>query len=315
MAEKLGDEEVVVSALQSIGIARARAGELDAGIALLERAAEIALTGNNPDAARALNNLATLVLDRSLPRANDIWLEGKAVAERLGNATVGRYIDGVLVWVAHDGGRWDEALSAADAFIEQCRAGSPHYLESGCHATRAWILLARDDAEGALSATARALELARPAEDPQALLPALSTAVRVHAELGRDADARSAADEMLSFYRRGIAMSTIRLSLYSGQLGRRDELRAALTSLPVSLYADVARMIVDGDFVRAADILAEVGDVSGEADVRLHAAGALVEAGRRADADVELHRALAFFRSVGASRYVRQGEALLAATA
>ena len=50
-------------------------------------------------------------------------------------------------------------------------------------------------------------------------------------------------------------------------------------------------------------------------DSRLRAARALVDENRRAEADAQLHRALAFYRSVGATRYIREGEALLAATA
>ena len=38
-------------------------------------------------------------------------------------------------------------------------------------------------------------------------------------------------------------------------------------------------------------------------------------AGRRAEADVQLERALAFYRSVGATAYVREAEALFAASA
>jgi hypothetical protein len=37
--------------------------------------------------------------------------------------------------------------------------------------------------------------------------------------------------------------------------------------------------------------------------------------GRRREADEQLRSALAFYRSVGATRYIRQGEALLAASA
>jgi hypothetical protein len=40
-----------------------------------------------------------------------------------------------------------------------------------------------------------------------------------------------------------------------------------------------------------------------------------VREGRRAEADAELKRSLAFWRSVGATAYVREGEALLAASA
>jgi hypothetical protein len=41
----------------------------------------------------------------------------------------------------------------------------------------------------------------------------------------------------------------------------------------------------------------------------------LIEQDRRAEADVELQRALAFYRSVGATRYIRQAEGLLAESA
>ena len=49
--------------------------------------------------------------------------------------------------------------------------------------------------------------------------------------------------------------------------------------------------------------------------MRLRAAESLVAQGRRAEADVQLQKALAFYRSVGATRFIREGEALLAATA
>jgi hypothetical protein len=52
-----------------------------------------------------------------------------------------------------------------------------------------------------------------------------------------------------------------------------------------------------------------------EAHARLRAVEHLRAEGRHADADEQLERALTFWRSVGATRYVRRGEALLAATA
>jgi hypothetical protein len=45
------------------------------------------------------------------------------------------------------------------------------------------------------------------------------------------------------------------------------------------------------------------------------AAEELIEAGHRAAGEAELQRALAFYRKVGATRYIQQGEALLAASA
>jgi hypothetical protein len=44
-------------------------------------------------------------------------------------------------------------------------------------------------------------------------------------------------------------------------------------------------------------------------------AASLVEPQRRPEADIECQGALTFYREVGATRYIRQGEALLAASA
>jgi hypothetical protein len=58
-----------------------------------------------------------------------------------------------------------------------------------------------------------------------------------------------------------------------------------------------------------------MGAATEEAYARLTASRVFVEQGRRAEADAQLQRALAFYRTVGASRYVREGEVLLAASA
>ena len=71
----------------------------------------------------------------------------------------------------------------------------------------------------------------------------------------------------------------------------------------------------EGRVPTAADVCAEMGLTTDEAQDRLAAARLLVAQGRRAEADEQLRRALAFYRSVGASRYVREGESLLAASA
>jgi hypothetical protein len=55
-----------------------------------------------------------------------------------------------------------------------------------------------------------------------------------------------------------------------------------------------------------------IGSRVDEALARLRAAELL---GRGSEADVQLQKALAFWRSVGATRYIREGETLLAASA
>ena len=52
-----------------------------------------------------------------------------------------------------------------------------------------------------------------------------------------------------------------------------------------------------------------------QAEARLRAAERLVGEGRRAEGDEQVDRALAFYRSVGATYFVRECEALLATPA
>jgi hypothetical protein len=80
-------------------------------------------------------------------------------------------------------------------------------------------------------------------------------------------------------------------------------------------WLDAARAYGSGAFEEAADIYVEIGSVPDEAYARLRAAEALIEAGRRVEADAQLQRALAFYRSVGATAYITEGESLFAASA
>ena len=76
-----------------------------------------------------------------------------------------------------------------------------------------------------------------------------------------------------------------------------------------------AEAVLDGRWVDAADAYDEIGTRPFAALAALRATQTLVEQGRRAEADEQLLRALAFYRSVGATRYIREGESLLAASA
>ncbi len=82
-----------------------------------------------------------------------------------------------------------------------------------------------------------------------------------------------------------------------------------------SPWLDAAQAVAASDFRQAADVMAGIGSVPFEMFYRLRSAEALVAEGRRAEADEQLRPALAFYRGVGATGYVREGEALLAASA
>ena len=77
----------------------------------------------------------------------------------------------------------------------------------------------------------------------------------------------------------------------------------------------VGRALADHEFMPAAESLDSMGTARSAALTRLHAAQQLLKTGRTADADDQLRRALSFFRSVGATRFISEGQALLAQSA
>jgi hypothetical protein len=76
-----------------------------------------------------------------------------------------------------------------------------------------------------------------------------------------------------------------------------------------------AEAIARGRLGDAAELLGRTELASEEAYARLRAAEQLASEGRHAEAQTHLTRALAFYRSVGATAYVHRGEALLPASA
>ncbi len=78
-------------------------------------------------------------------------------------------------------------------------------------------------------------------------------------------------------------------------------------------WAEAASSYFAGDFARAADRYEEIGSLSDEAEARLRAAKSLMASGNGAEGEIQLERALGFYRPVGATRFIREGEALLAA--
>jgi hypothetical protein len=98
-------------------------------------------------------------------------------------------------------------------------------------------------------------------------------------------------------------------------LGLQDAFLPLLEASTATPWVQAASAICSGELRRATDLLDEIGYRTGEAYARLREAKQLVEEGRHAEADMELSRALAFYREVGATTYVREGEALLAESA
>ena len=102
---------------------------------------------------------------------------------------------------------------------------------------------------------------------------------------------------------------------YAEHLGVREELREIVAAASSNAWNDTALLSLDLDFSRAAEIFASMPSPTLEAWQRKSAGEHLIQSGRRTEGEAELEKALAFYRSVGATFYIQRGEALLAKTA
>jgi hypothetical protein len=246
-----------------------------------------------------------------LAPAVPLWRDALSEAEQYGQSGFARWFRAVPVNTEYEFGAWDDAMKRADAFIGEVEAGSPHYLAGTCHYYRASIRLARGDDEGAIADAEQALALTERIEDPQALYPAAAIAAHIARELG-DARPIPSVEQFLDAVRsgRGLGFGLAFVHVLSWSLtplGRGQELASALEQFGQNPWARAAGAFACGDPVGAADLLGEIGAVCSEAFCRLVAA-------REGDL-AQLEPALAFYRSVGAMRYVRECELLLPATA
>jgi hypothetical protein len=97
--------------------------------------------------------------------------------------------------------------------------------------------------------------------------------------------------------------------------GRGEELAKLLGRYERWPWARAARAYCEWRPLEAAEICATIGALPIEAYTRLRAAEQLVAGGRGAEANDQVRRALAFYRSVGATAFVRRAETLLPASA
>jgi tetratricopeptide (TPR) repeat protein len=323
MAEELGLDELRTAALINIGSARGGMGD-PGGLSDLEHAVHLAAEANAiRELIRAHNNLGSIcVMHGELGRARAEFMETRRLAVHYGHRGFVRFIDGgpgISMYYAT--GQWDTALEHADAFAAEVESGSPHYQASIAYVTRALIRFARGDDAGALADAQQSVEAVQPISDPQLVHTALALVAVVFLSLGEEVRARETLDVVLDGLGQvgELAFAATEFHYVAWvalRFGREADIARVLAREKFALpWLRVAQVVVAGEFSEAADLLAAMESPTQEAFYRLRAAEQLVAEGRRAEADQELQAALAFYRSVGATRHVREGEALLAASA
>lgn len=258
--------------------------------------------------------MAVPVGDGGLLRAEELHAESARLAERFGDGQGLRVVRGVTIWLDWARGRWDDALENANGFVAECEAGSPHVQESYVRLHRASIRLGQGDTEGALADHARTLALARERKDPARLAAVAAVSAGNYAELGRWDDARRLVHELIPVIRAhpGAAGLESMVAPHAGRLGVREELREIVETAPPSAWNDASLLSLDLDFRGAAEVFAAMPSPTLEAWQRRSAGAHLIEAGRHAEGEAELQKALAFYRSVGATFFIKRAEDLLA---
>jgi class 3 adenylate cyclase/tetratricopeptide (TPR) repeat protein len=316
MAEELGLDDVKAAVLNNLGTARFALGD-GSGLDDLSEAIRVATAANAPfELCRAKGNLAAnLWVDGKLAEAVDVWEETGADAARYGQLSFQRWVAGVLLVPYYMLGRWEELAEKADAFIAELEAGRPHYLASQAYSARALARFARGEDAEALADCDLALIAGKRAGDNQAVLPTLSRLAHIRLGLGDHAGAADATDTFLDAVKEeriGFASSSLHeLAWTLTPLGRGQELADAISGRS-DPWSRAATAYAQADPVSAADVMGGIGARAEEAYARLAAGRLFMEQGRRDDADAQLDQALAFYRRVGATRYLEETEALRA---
>ena len=315
MAEELELEELSADVRITVGSARVPLGEID-GIHDIEEGIRIARAGGfGRTLVRGCVNASALVWNLGdVRRSNEYQTAAHAAAIEIGHAESIRWTRAEIANLSFWSGRWAEAERTADEIIAELGSRPAHYLDATAHAVRAEMRLARGDVAGARADAAWQLEFARGAADPQLFLPALSGSARVLQGAGDVAASRALIDELLALQTEETAMllgTYFEAAIVLAEQCDAERLgRLAGGSLVETPWHAAATLLAEGTLDRAADLLGEIGVPANEAYVRTLAA----ERGGP-DAEAQAARALAFWRSVGATAYARRCETLLPATA
>jgi len=315
IADELSLGELKAHALNTIGMARVLLDDAG-GIGELEQSLRVALEHGSPfEIARVYNNLgaAYMRLGR-LEGASSAAVARLELAERFGLARSSAEVD--VAGTDFVCGCWEQAGQRIADLLASGQA--PPFSEHILHGLAALLRLARDDIAGAASECERALGLVRAQQQTVGVLSDLRTLLCVRAQIamaeGRRATANELADAALSLSGQHLdEWAAVELALLLTDLGRSgDVLVEEANSRPADPWFRIAAAIVCGDLGHAADRLAEMGASPFEAAVRLRLAAGLMAEDLRPEADEQLHKALAFYHAVGATRYIRAAEALLA---
>jgi tetratricopeptide (TPR) repeat protein len=302
--------ELRARAFDLIGTCRVAQGEED-GMKDQRRAIEIARDGGAVfQLATAQNNLGVSIVELGLLKQFDQNLEERreTIEQRGSTAGTRAWFFAAQANANYFAGRWDAALVWADRILGELQEGESHYLEPDVRPVRAEIEFARDKPSEALAEAERGVVVASRSRDAQTMAGSLCVQAFLLLASGRPEMAATAFEQILNLGHGAapglnVSGGLPHFAWLGVDLDRRAEAEAVVKPSEAPRWKAAAAAILAGDALRAADLLGEIGHRPAEAYARLRAGGEQVNV------------ALDFYRSVGATRYIREAESQLAASA
>jgi tetratricopeptide (TPR) repeat protein len=293
-----------------IGTSRVMLGD-ERGIDDERRAVEIAREGRAVfELDRALHNHggSLVTLGRLKQLEENLEERRRSFEEFGGTVDASMHILAAEAFAHYVAGRWDSALDQIDSYLADLEQRAAYHLESEVRFIRALIELARDRVAQARTDIDQAIAVALRAGDPQAVAPSLCCRASILLADGQTAAAHEDFEQLLPLGERladGLNTNAVmpQFTWLAVDLRCQGDAEPVIASNRSPRWAAAARAILAGDATTAADLLAEIGHRPAEAYARLRAGGN------------QLGQALGFYRSVGATRYIREAESALAAPA
>jgi class 3 adenylate cyclase/tetratricopeptide (TPR) repeat protein len=315
LAAEIGDDEIRADALVTRGVVMATEGDL-AGIDMIEAALELVGHRGKVASRGYVNLFVALVTAGDARKARSALEQGLERAEREGDEQGAWFIRGNLLGQLYSVGDWAGALEIVQMFLDHPDQGG--YQLNAARDVRGRILEARGEPDIALAEIYAVVEFAREIQDPQVLWPSLI----VFAWLARRRGLFEESAEALAEVVEAIATSEspgdaqewhIELALELEAIDRHADALEIAQRLPAGAWHDATMATVERRYVEAADILASIGEQALQAQLRLCAARRLVADGRLVEAHEQLERARVFWRTVGATAFMRDADELLVA--
>jgi tetratricopeptide (TPR) repeat protein len=311
VVEEIGADKELGFALWCSGTARIELGDLD-GVEEAESALALERELRSPFATEMASHIAVTLFDLGrLSRGFELIAEAHENATRLGSPWM-EQLDVLHMHEHYWKGNWDDAVRLADETLGNMGPVRARIVRSQIRLARGRVQEAADDARDAL-------EIGRAAGHLKSLHSALAVHARTSLTAGSRPVALAAVDELLERFvaegPQGLSGTMPDFAIAAVELGQADAFRQAIARIKKPApWIDAARAFAAGDFCAAATAYTQIGSRADAAYARLCAAKALIDSGRSVEADEPLQEALIFYRSVGATRCIREGEALLAAS-